>query len=188
MSFVVSTMHSASRDSGTPLEPNQIEDAAVSGSADSGPRPRRDAGRAASDGGTDSETQGTGGRPAAPSVDAGARLAQPFGDEEGELKGLAAVQPRIAMRVIAVAERLLGDRLGAAGAFGDVLPGHLEMHAAGVRSFTAMDRHEGAHLAQYAVERTGFVTGGRFDRVAMHRIARPHDVASLALDASDDEG
>ena len=59
-------------------------------------------------------------------------LLQRLGDLEGELQGLARVEPRVAMRQVALGERGLADPLGAADAFGDVLPGQLEMHAAGI--------------------------------------------------------
>src|SRR5258707_7675932 len=53
-------------------------------------------------------------------------------NQEREFQRLGRVEARVAMRVIPIGQRLLGDRLGAAGAFGDVLAGHLEMHAAGI--------------------------------------------------------
>ena len=46
------------------------------------------------------------------------------------------------MGVVAVAEIGLGDRLGAADAFGDVLAGHLDMDAAGMGAFGPMDVEE----------------------------------------------
>src|SRR5690348_15515416 len=55
---------------------------------------------------------------------------QAFRDQESQLERLARIQPRIAMRVVAVGQCRVADRLGTAGAFGDVLPRHLEMHAA----------------------------------------------------------
>src|SRR5687767_3034811 len=78
---------------------------------------------------------------------------QLLGDQEGELQRLAGVEARVAMGVIAVGEAVLGDRLGAADALGHVLPRHLEMHAAGMGAFSAMDREEALHLAEDAVER-----------------------------------
>src|SRR5690606_25860360 len=53
-----------------------------------------------------------------------------LGDQERELQRLAAVQARIAMRVIAAGEIGLADLARAADALGHVLPRHLEMHAA----------------------------------------------------------
>ena len=77
---------------------------------------------------------------------------QRLGDQEGELERLAGVEPRVAMGVVAVGERGFGDRLGAADAFGDVLAGHLEMHAAGIAALGRVDREEAAHLVEDAVE------------------------------------
>src|SRR4051812_43675144 len=54
-----------------------------------------------------------------------------FGEEEGELQRLGGIEPRVAMRVVAVAEILGEDRPRTAGAFGDILAGHLDMDAAG---------------------------------------------------------
>src|ERR1700680_1472256 len=59
---------------------------------------------------------------------AAAILLQQFRDQEGHVDRLFGVQTRIADRVIAVVEILVGDRARAADAFGDVLPGHLQMH------------------------------------------------------------
>ena len=71
---------------------------------------------------------------------------------------------------------------GAAGAFGDVLPGHLQMHAAGIGAFGLMHLEEAAHLFQDQVERPRLVAARRRDGVAVHRIARPHHHLALALD------
>src|SRR3546814_9191538 len=79
------------------------------------------------------------------------------------------------MRVIAVGEPRLGDRLGAADALGHVLAGHLEMHAARVRAFGAMHREEAPHLGQDRVDGTGLEAVRGLYRVAVHWIARPHD-------------
>ena len=61
-----------------------------------------------------------------------------FRHQEGELQRLAGVEPRIAMGVIAVFQIVFGDLLRPAQAFGDVLAGHLEMHAARMGAFGAM--------------------------------------------------
>src|SRR5688572_4113138 len=42
--------------------------------------------------------------------DAAALLADAFGDDEGQLQRLAAVEPRVAVRVVAVLQTLGGDR------------------------------------------------------------------------------
>ena len=55
-----------------------------------------------------------------------------FGDEEGQFERLRGVQTRVAGRVIAVRQILIRHRAHPAGAFGDILAGHLEMNAARV--------------------------------------------------------
>jgi hypothetical protein len=77
------------------------------------------------------------------------------------------------MRVIAVGQRLFGDIDRAAGAFGDVLPGHLGMDAAACVPGT-VDGEEAAHLGQDTVEGES-CSRSRLDRVAVHRVARPDD-------------
>src|SRR6185436_11858776 len=56
-----------------------------------------------------------------------ALLLQQFGDQEGHVDRLFGVEAGIADRVIAIVEILVGDGSRAADAFGDVLPGHLQM-------------------------------------------------------------
>src|SRR3954471_9262637 len=91
----------------------------------------------------------------------GTFLLQQFGDQESHVDGLFGVETGIADRVIAVVEVLIGDGAGAADAFGDVLAGHLEMHAAGMGAFGGMDREERLHFRQDPVERAGLVARGR---------------------------
>ena len=57
--------------------------------------------------------------------------------------------------MIAVAEILIGDGAGAADAFGDVLPGHLQMHAAGMGAFG------GVHLEMTGQDVTECIGGAR---------------------------
>src|SRR3546814_2087219 len=52
-----------------------------------------------------------------------ALVLQGLGAEEGELQRLLGVEPGVAVGVVAVAQRLVADGLGAADALGDVLPG-----------------------------------------------------------------
>src|SRR5690606_19391342 len=52
----------------------------------------------------------------------------------------------------------------------------------GVRAFRLVDVEEGLNLAQDPVERTGLVAGSS-DRVAVHRVARPYDLAAFALNS-----
>ena len=63
---------------------------------------------------------------------AGALLLEQFGDQERHVDRLLGIEAGIADRVIAVAEILMADGARAADAFGDVLPGHFQMHAAGM--------------------------------------------------------
>src|SRR3546814_17825626 len=82
-----------------------------------------------------------------------------------DLEALARVEARVAMRVVAIGEALLGHRHRAAGAFGDVLPRHLGVDAARDRALGAMHREEAAYLGQAPVERPRLVAvsseGGR---------------------------
>src|SRR6185312_1946090 len=80
-------------------------------------------------------------------------LLEQFGDQEGHVDRLFGVETGIADRVIAVVEVLVGDGAGAADAFGDVLPGHLQVHAAGVGALRGVDGEERFHFGQHAVER-----------------------------------
>src|SRR5882672_12129301 len=65
-------------------------------------------------------------------------LLEQFGDQESHIDRLFGIEAGIADRVIAVVEVLVGDGARAADAFGDVLPGHLQMHAAGMGAFGGM--------------------------------------------------
>ncbi len=87
--------------------------------------------------------------------------------------------------MIAVVEILIGNGTCAADAFGDVVAGHFQMHAAGMRPLRRMDGEERFHFRQDAVERAGLVTASRGDGIAMHRIARPHHHFTLALHGAD---
>src|SRR3990167_1375562 len=69
-------------------------------------------------------------------------LLQRLGDQEGQFQRLVGVHPRVAVGVVAVRQAVLGDRSGAADAFGDVLPGHLDMDAAGVAALGLVHREE----------------------------------------------
>src|SRR4051794_38529004 len=101
---------------------------------------------------------------------AGAVLLQQFRDQESHVDRLFSVQTGIADRVIAVVEVLIGDGAGAADAFGDVLPSHFQVHAAGMGAFGGVDREERFYFRQHPVERAGLVARGRGDGVAVHRV------------------
>src|SRR5437899_4493650 len=115
-----------------------------------------------------------------------ALLLQSVGEEKGELERLAGVETRVAMRMVAIGEARLADRLGAADAFGDVLPGHLEMDAAGIGAFGVVHGEEALNLGQDAVEDARLIAVGRGHRVAVHGIAAPDDLAALTLDRADE--
>src|SRR5882672_4305500 len=116
---------------------------------------------------------------------AAAFLLEQFRDQESHVDRLLGVEAGIADRVIAIVEILIGDGARAAGAFGDVLPGHFQVHATGMRSLRRVDGEERLHLRQYPVERTGLVTAVRSDGVAVHRIARPDHHMTFALNGAD---
>src|SRR5260221_7528517 len=115
-----------------------------------------------------------------------ALLLQGVGEEEGELERLTCVETRVAMRVVAIGETGLADRLGAAHAFGDVLPRHLEMDAAGIGALFLVHGEEALDLGEDAVEDPRLVPVRRGHRVAVHRIAAPYHLAAFALDGADE--
>src|SRR5450631_3296640 len=88
---------------------------------------------------------------------AAALLFEQFGDQERHIDRLLGIEAGIAHRVITIVEILIGDGAGAADAFGDVLAGHFQMHAAGMGTFRSMDGEERLHLRQDPVERPGIV-------------------------------
>ena len=74
---------------------------------------------------------------------------------EGEVEALAAVEARVAHRLVAVVEVGVGHRVGAAEALGDVLAGELDVDAAGPRALGAVGAHEAGDLADDVVEVAG---------------------------------
>src|SRR6202166_2572342 len=94
---------------------------------------------------------------------AAALLLEQFGDQERHVDRLLGIETGIADRVIAVVEVLIGDGARAADAFGHVLAGHFQMHAAGMGAFGRVDGEERLHLGQHPVERPRLVPGGRGD-------------------------
>src|SRR5450432_918767 len=114
-------------------------------------------------------------------LDLAAALLEQFRDQERHVDRLFGVEAGIADRVIAISEVLMGDGARAADALGDVLPGHLKMHAAGIAALRRVDGKKRLHLRQDPVERTGLVAAVRGDGVAMHGIARPHHHPAFAL-------
>ena len=73
--------------------------------------------------------------------------------------------------MITIGEIDFGNRLRAAQAFCDVLASNFKMHAAAEGSFRFMDREERTYLGKDIREFTRLDAAGRFDRIAMHRIA-----------------
>jgi hypothetical protein len=66
---------------------------------------------------------------------------------------------RYAVGVVAVLKVVRRQRTGAAGAFGDILAGHLQMDAAGDRAFRAVHAEEALDLLHHPLERPGLVAG-----------------------------
>lgn len=60
------------------------------------------------------------------------------------------------MRMVAVGQLQLGNRLRAAQTFGHILAGHLEMHTAADSAFGFVNREEAAHLGEDIGEFTRF--------------------------------
>src|SRR6266850_5328153 len=116
---------------------------------------------------------------------AAAFLLEQFRDQESHVDRLLGIETGIADGVIAIAEILMSDGARAADAFGDVLPGHFEVDAAGMGALGRVDGEERLHLRQDPVERTGLVAAVRRDGVAMHGIAGPHHHAAFALHGAD---
>lgn len=54
-----------------------------------------------------------------------------------------------------------------------------------MRTFGTMDREEGFHFLEDAVERARLVTACG-DRVAMHRVTRPDDLAAFTFNSTDE--
>src|SRR5262245_65593646 len=81
------------------------------------------------------------------------------------------------MGVVAVRQVGLGDGFGATHAFGDILPGHLDMDAASMGPLAPVNVEARLDLWQHKIERPGLVAASRLDGIAMHWIARPyHDL------------
>src|SRR5690349_6015416 len=100
-------------------------------------------------------------------------------DQEGQLEGLAGVQPGVAGGLVPAVEVLVADLHGAAEALGDVLAGQLDVDAAGPGAQAAVDVEEAEHLVDDPVEVPGLVAGRGLVGVAVHRVALPdHGVAA----------
>src|SRR4029079_8690296 len=109
-----------------------------------------------------------------------------FGKQECKINRLLCVKARIADRVIPVVEIGFCDGTRAAGTFSHILARHLKVNAAGVTALGLMHLEKSADLVEDQVERTSLVSGGRRNRVSMHRIAGPQHDSSFTLDRTDE--
>ncbi len=89
------------------------------------------------------------------------------------------------MGVVPIRQTIFSNRPRAADAFGDVLPGHFDVDAAGVGAFGLMHLEELLHLIEDLREVTGLVATAGLDRVAVHRIGTPQHVLAFALHGAD---
>ena len=84
--------------------------------------------------------------------------------------------------------QLFVHRKGATRAFGHILSGHLKMDAAGVRAFGLMHFEKFSNLLEDEVEGTGFISGCRCDRIAVHRITGPQYDTAFSFDRANQSG
>src|SRR3984885_6886941 len=107
---------------------------------------------------------------------------QKIGDHEGHLDRLLRIEARIAKGVIPIMQIRFRNDARPAGAFGHVLAGHLEMNSAGVDTLGAAGGEEVAHFLGDAFSRPRLVAARGLDRIAVHRVRDPQELASLAFD------
>src|ERR1700729_1275686 len=105
-----------------------------------------------------------------------------IGDHEGHLDRLLRIEARIAKGVIPIMQIGFRNDAPPAGAFGDVLAGHLEMNSAGVDALGAAGGEEVAHFLGDAFSRPRLVAARGLDRIAVHRVRDPQELAAFALD------
>ncbi len=89
------------------------------------------------------------------------------------------------MGVVAVRQAILGDGLGAADAFGDILPGHLDMNPAGIAALGFVDLEELLHFAKNLRKVAGLVAAAGLDGVGVHRVAAPQHFLAFAFNRTD---
>ena len=75
--------------------------------------------------------------------------------------------------------------MSTAGAFGHVLPGHLDMDAAGVCAFRTVHVEERGYLIEDPIEGACLVARIRAQRIAVHGVAGPHHVAPFTFHHTD---
>ncbi len=85
------------------------------------------------------------------------------------------------MGVITVRQAIFRNRPRAADAFGDVLPGHLDMNPAGIAALGLVHLEELLHLAKNLCKVAGLVAAAGLDGVAVHRVRTPQHLLALAL-------
>ena len=119
--------------------------------------------------------------PRRPTTGAGAAALQLLGDQERQLQRLFRVQPRVAEGLVALGQVRLGQPVRAADALGDVLAGHLDVHAARPGALGRVDVEEAAHLRQDVVEPAGLHVVRHRDGVAVHRVGDPHHLVAGPL-------
>ncbi len=83
---------------------------------------------------------------------------------------------------------LLGDLVAAADALGHVVAGELDVDPARVGAKLPVHLEEAGHLVEHVVEPPGLVPARRLERVAVHRVADPHELRSALGDRLDQRG
>src|SRR5580693_3669357 len=107
---------------------------------------------------------------------------QKIGDHEGHFDRLLRIEARIAKGVIPIMQIRFRNDARPAGALGHVLSGHLEMNSAGVDALGAAGAEEVAHFLGDAFGRPRLVAVRSLDRIAVHRVRDPQELAAFALD------
>src|SRR3954454_717052 len=105
-----------------------------------------------------------------------------LGDQERQLEGLAAVQPRVAGGLVPELEAVLGETFRTPDALGDVVTGELDVHPTGPGTDCPVHVEEPADLLDHVIEGTRLDAGRGLERVAMHRVAHPDDVVTAGRD------
>src|SRR5918995_5821302 len=97
------------------------------------------------------------------------------GDHEGEVQRLAAIEPGVARRFVAVVQIVLDYLVAPADALGHVVAGELDVDAPRMGAEHAVHLEEAGDLVEDVVQPPGLVSVGRLERVAVHRVADPYD-------------
>src|SRR5690606_6985549 len=103
-------------------------------------------------------------------------------DQHGDFQRLLVVQARVDGGAVGALEVGIGQRAGAAGAFGDVLAGQLQVHAAQAGAGGGVQVEGLLQLGADAGEAPGLVAiAGRLG-IAVHRVADPEHAPAFAPD------